>query len=296
MRVFETFHSSKRKNVIAQLSGGLGNQLFQYYTGYVIAAQSRRELVLDDFRTREGSHYKNRVKAKMSVRGLRGLVGFHGHYLSDTLLNRTLSRNIFATRLPFYKKRLAVFDYSPHGERGVDLTVQDINVSDRHEKNIRIRGNLQSKQIVTAAIELGATSSLTVSELSKVAERLIQKVITDKPIGIHLRLLDLGAVFSKLPLGVEYYEESINKIRCEIPDSPIWLFTDDIELAKKLLPQTFVQEISAIVDPYSLSDVETLLIMSMCEGLVLTNSTFSFWAGFFSKSNLVIAPSEFLWN
>lgn len=296
MRTVKKKLGHSRHNVTVQLAGGIGNQLFQYYAGYVIASQSGRELILDDFRTREGSHYINRVNSKMPISGMRGLIGFNERYLSNTPFNRILARNKIATKLPVYKRRIAVIDFSSDGERGTNLTAQDIDISYRHEKTLRVRGDLQSKQIVNTAFQLGANSTLSVRELSNVAIHYVDLVKTLKPIGIHLRLFDLGVKFAKLPLGLSYYQESINSIKSKFPDSPIWLFTDDIELAKTLLPPNFFKEISLIVDPCAISDVETLLIMSMCEGLVLTNSTFSFWAGVFSKSKLVITPPEFLWS
>ena len=281
---------NSNKSLTSQISGGIGNQLFQYYAGFYAASKSRRNLLIDDFRVKDGSFHNNRVKAKMPIVGLRGLDGLGLEIVKSTPISKLLSKNKISKLVPFYRSKFLVFDYSPNGEIGIEMKASDLEFSHLDIPNIRIRGNLQSLDIVQAAIRLGALPTISVQELSSYAEKLLNQGLETKPIGIHLRLKDYGENIKDLVSGSEYYSEGIKHLRGIIPDSPLWLFTDDVQLAMKLLPKSLSSQISLIINPESLNDLETMLVMSNCQGIIIANSTFSFWAGFFQKSQLVVAP------
>ena len=281
---------NSNRSLTIQISGGVGNQLFQYYAGFYAASRSSRHLLIDDFRVKHGSFYKTRLNAEMSIVGLRGLHGLEAQFINSTPISKFLSRNAIAKFVPFYKSKLLAVDYSPTGEIGVGIQESDLEFSNLDIPNIRIRGNLQSLDVVQAAIRLGALSTLSVRKLSDYAEKLLTQGLEIKPIGIHLRLMDYGENIEQLVAGSEYYSEGIKHLKAIIPNSPIWLFADDVQLAVKLLPESITSQISMIINPKTLNDLETMLVMSSCEGLVIANSTFSFWAGFFQKSQLVVAP------
>lgn len=281
---------NSNRSLTIQISGGVGNQLFQYYAGFYAASRSGRLLIIDDLRVQQGSFYKNRINSEMSIVGLRGLHGLEAKFIDSNPVSKILSKNAIAKFVPIYKSNLLAIDYSPSGEIGVGIKESDLDFSHLDIQNIRIRGNLQSVDIVQAAIKLGALSRLSVKELGDHAERLINHSLEAKPIGMHLRLMDYGENTEQLVSASEYYTAGIEHLKAIIPDSPLWLFTDDVKMALRLLPKSITSQISQIINPESLSDLETMLVMSNCEGLVIANSTFSFWAGFFQKSQMVVAP------
>ena len=282
---------SRSRTLTVQIAGGLGNQLFQYYAGYLASVRSQRKLILDDSRISSGVFYDNRINAEMPQLGLKGLSGLDATFISQTSLSRALSQNAIARRVPLYRKTQKLLDFSPNGETGTDLTLKQFDIGESRITNIRLKGNLQSLELVQAAINLGAFSVLQVLDKGEYAEKLLKLCLETRPIGIHLRLRDYSNSKELLELGTEYYIDGITRIRSKIPNSPLWLFSDDVELAFKLLPKKITQDVCLVVNPSDLSDVETLLIMSKCEGLVIANSTFSFWGGFFSKSQSIVAPS-----
>lgn len=286
--MFEKVNSNKTLTI--QISGGVGNQLFQYYAGFYAASKSQRKLLIDDFRVKESFFHKNRLKANMPIVGLRGLNDLDASFIMETPISKLLSRNKISKLIPFYRSKLLIVDYSPAGEIGVGVKAADLEFSQQDVAKIRIRGNLQSLDIVEAAVQLGALSTISVKNIGAHAEKLVNLALETKPIGIHLRLRDYGDDLEGLISGSNYYTEGVKHIKGIIPESPIWLFTDDVQLAMKLLPKSLSSEISLKINPESLNDLETMLVMSNCEGLVIANSTFSFWAGFFQKSQLVVAP------
>lgn len=279
-----------QETITTQLSGGIGNQLFQYYAGFYISAKTGRKLLLDESRVGQGAFYANRRKAEMPIRGLRGLEGLNADFLINPSISRILSVNKIARSIPVYRKKVTILDFAPNGEIGVKLRAGDLDSIPVEYPQIRLRGNLQSLDIVMEAIKLGALSQLDIKEKTSNVRGILEEMARARPIGIHLRLKDYLGSEEKLVLGQNYYKTAVNSLKNVLPDSPLWLFTDDVDLARKLLPLDVAKMVAQTFGPTEFSDVQTLLLMSRCEGLVIANSTFSFWAAFFMTSPHVVCP------
>jgi hypothetical protein len=112
-------------------------------------------------------------------------------------------------------------------------------------------------------------------------------------LSIHLRLGDylerknkrFGVVSQKYILNSIRYLSMIEKF-----DDTI-LFSNDIESAMSLLSHTHIQNLTVI--PSETSILESLFLMSNSPNLVISNSTFSWWAAFLpaESDKIVIAPS-----
>jgi len=112
-----------------------------------------------------------------------------------------------------------------------------------------------------------------------------------KPIILHIRL---GDYFNEPAIGVlplDYYKKAIEKIRISLPQSPIWVFSNDLPKARQLLQDLNVEGIVFIEDDWN-SSVLTLEIMRLGVGYIIANSTFSYWAAMLShdKAKIVFAP------
>jgi hypothetical protein len=103
---------------------------------------------------------------------------------------------------------------------------------------------------------------------------------------IHLRRKDyLKRSHEFVPLQMDYYNRAIERMR-KIDCRSFLVFTDDIEWCRHNLPADFT-----IVDD-SLSDVQSLYLMSKCKNHIIANSTFSWWGSWLCQNpdKIVIAP------
>ena len=88
----------------------------------------------------------------------------------------------------------------------------------------------------------------------------------------------------------DYFLEGVKRIREEIPEAKVFIFSDDVEWVKKNVPFGS--------DVYSESGRDTvyekLRLMSACKHFVISNSSFSWWAQYLSKNEnkIVYAPSR----
>ena len=137
-------------------------------------------------------------------------------------------------------------------------------------------------------LELGSIKPKGESvELAKYIE-LARRV---KPLVIHLRLGDYLLDDNRGIPDLKYYESAITWQNHKTEFNEIWIFSDDIDLAKKKLnklPQSSIKWFQKINN----SDAETFELMRHGHAFVIGNSTFSWWAAYlsYSKNPDVVAP------
>ncbi len=123
----------------------------------------------------------------------------------------------------------------------------------------------------------------------------------DSAVAIHMRFgdfleLDIAAQYGNL--DEKYYSKALNFFRRNgsIQDIEIQLFTDDIKKGKNLLAQMGCTLVNTL-EIENLRPEEELLIMSQYARLIISNSTFSWWAGYLAEdSAIVIAPDPLMKN
>lgn len=121
----------------------------------------------------------------------------------------------------------------------------------------------------------------------------------ENPLVLHLRM---GDYENEGRIGIprmEYYEQAVKELWGEGKYKKIWIFSDDPEKAKKLLPLWILENARWMTQNQD-SAATTLEAMRYGTGYVMSNSTFSWWGAFLSyKSDAtVVAPSPWfkLWD
>ena len=113
-------------------------------------------------------------------------------------------------------------------------------------------------------------------------------------IGIHVRRGDyLNPENATIGvLSIQYYLQALNRVQEEI-DEPckLWLFSDDSEQVSSELHAVGVS-IDRVISHEALGPEEELLLMSECGGLIISNSSFSWWGAFLGKVKVVAAPQK----
>lgn len=145
--------------------------------------------------------------------------------------------------------------------------------------------NLQARKIL---------SSLTLKnddkEVVAHAEGLSEK---EHPLVVHYRLGDY-LIEDRFGIpGSDYYELSIGNLWKTNKYKKIWVFSNDINKAKKIFPSAYLQFVRWFDDP-STSPAETLEQMRFGHAYIISNSTFAWWGAYLSKTPeaTVVAPSK----
>lgn len=102
---------------------------------------------------------------------------------------------------------------------------------------------------------------------------------------IHVRRGDYVRV-SSLLLSPEYYYDAIERIIETEKDVNFHVFSDDIEYCENIF-----KDYDFIYHKYN-SDIQDVVLMSLCDYGIMSNSSFSWWGGYMEKKKLCIYPQH----
>lgn len=127
--------------------------------------------------------------------------------------------------------------------------------------------------------------SEVVSEFKKIAA-------TERPLCVHMRMADYRFDTRIGMIGPAYFIQEIKRELNRNDYGRIWLFSDEPITALNSL-QEFKSKIRLIEN--GISSTETLQLMNLCEGFVISNSTFSWWGAYLSNANPKNITAPFPW-
>jgi len=275
--------------IVSHLTGGLGNQLFQYAAACALADRHRAAVKADLSWFRDPPAGATRRDFELAA--TRAGVG-QLSTLDD--LRRRLALRIAASSIaPRSSIRLqrALSGFSvfvePHFEYTEDLLRQPDNVvlvgcwqSERYFRGLRPR---LVRELVPRR-PLGGRAR-------EVAQRVAR---TSNAVGIHVRRGDYVSSTSTAAYhGVcppEYYEQAVRMIVDERPDAELFVFSDDPGWCRDHLRLRARVEIAS--DEDSGDAVADLHLMALCRHQVISNSSFGWWGAWLSGGDdqIVVAP------
>lgn len=276
------------------LQGGLGNQLFQYFAGSYLAAKLGCQLRIDVRLCQFGysGHgatiadffLEGEIKVSQSSFSPSFLIAKYSNYargaLQRIVRDQELNQKLFA----FYRSKVLGFD--------VELG--------RIKKPLVLQGYFQTwKYHFEVASKTGVLRSRRVSQ-SPWFEQHLAVYDSQKVVAIHIRRGDYLLEGDKLGLLDEkYFLSALEALKEDgLSWDKIWIFTDDVHQVTSSF-QTLIVSHSAevLVPPKGSNPIDSLLLMSEASALVMSNSSFSWWAGKLGKtSKKVVAPEPWFRN
>lgn len=238
--------------VIVQLSGGLGNQMFQYAVGRCVAYKLNTELKLDltqakiSFKPKHHAHYR------------LGDFNILENFATPEEIARVKATGVFAP--PFQnigdgKKDVFISGNAFHSEE----SFRDVAYIIRHEFTLK-------------------------KPLHKNSAAWEQKIrVADCSVALHIRHGDYMNdahihIIGVIPL--DYYQTCVKQLKKSFPNITVFVFSDDPLWARKNLkldtPTEFVNDCE--------TDNEEFYLMSICKHIIIANSTFSWWAAWLNPN------------
>lgn len=197
------------------------------------------------------------------------------------------SKNIFHKLDTSFKN----FDINKMLTLNENLKTQEFieNINIETEKNIGLYGYFQTskyfdkyKKEILNLIQIPDNDILVVN---KYIEDLKIKYNNKKLVGIHIRRGDYLSLRWELPKS--YYEEAINYFKNLYENVEFVLFSDDINWAINNLN---INEFSDKID------YQEIFIMSKMDGIIMSNSTFSWWSVYLGNIENVVTPYPWFKN
>lgn len=256
----------------AQLTGGLGNQLFTYARLALRAKELGIELCIDgSVAERVLGRYPDLFDFKLMNESKKSAVDYS---VIKTQLERALWRTSFTRNLSKRYQQEAL---------GSQVTFPE-NI-----RGWKVRGFFQDFEIARDFIDAFSKNPLSLKFESRILEEYTSNLEFSNTLGIHMRRGDyLNYKDSYGVLSDEYYVKALHKALEKYDFDRIMIFTDSPNLVRDFSSNMLLP--AEIVTAQELSTSETLILMSRCMGLITSNSTFSFWAAALSDHNKVLTP------
>jgi hypothetical protein len=271
------------------LTGGLGNQLFQYSA--LLSTKGKNSLVIDAINGSPRSElsgsadlfqFKILDNIKISQNLMPQITKRAVGYSLRSHLEPKVTENSKAWRL--LTEIATSLLLSLHLKKVIHIQVptdlgfeKDLNLL---QKNNYLVGYFQSWRWASI-LQNNTQYELTLKHHSHQLEQLIEKAEKEKPLILHVRLGDYVAENGFGIPSASYYEKATLFHMSKNGKQKIWLFSDDPNNAISRL--NFLSKFEVrIIENLEFSAAETLELMRHGNGYVIANSTFSWWAAFLS--------------
>ncbi len=264
--------------VQVQLSGGLGNQLFQYAAALAFAKKNNCDLYLD---TSFYDNSKNRkfelssfnISSKYSKNNIwtKFYNAFHNHIFNK--------KNVPFKNLPIYKEFGFSYDKNLLNQK-IPLILEGYWQSEKYFASVAaiIRKEFQWKN---------ADKFYNLP--------LLNEINSCNSVSIHLRKGDylsnslVNAIHGIVPN--EYYMLAIDLIKSKTKIDKIYIFSDDLKAADE-----FIREYGIGINASALND-NTMLdfyLLQKCKHNIIANSSFSWWSAWLNSNpnKIVVAPKR----
>ena len=294
---------SRKSRICVEITGGLGNQLFQLAAATSLRTNNE-EIVRVDW---------GLGKARLNAKGIPDLFDFElpayvelakrkrfnwlprktfGYLLRMGFSPRGYERVELINKIIRKFGGLILFIY--FGTKRTPVVSQDLGYSSIQEpaSGFVLVGYFQSHVYLNSEYSQDIIKSIRPIENSEAVNQLKEMAKEESPLVVHFRF---GDYLLESDFGIPDESYYLNAIRSEWDSGAykkIWVFSDDLELAKQKFPRELIEFVRWI-EPIGGSSALSLESMRFGKGYVIANSTFSYWAAIlaYNEEVRVIAPT-----
>lgn len=269
--------------IITRITGGLGNQMFQYAFGRELAERHDTELKLDlgvytDPRQRQEPErtydldiFNIRATAASEDEIFR-LAKRLRNDIADRVLNRLLGVKAGHIREPHFHFSHQAYDSSD---------------------NVYLSGYWQSPKYFRETEHLLRGEFTFRDPMSDNAVPIFDSISSTNSVCVHVRRGDFVINPINGLYGADYYKKAEELVLERVSDPHYFVFSDDIEWCRSNL--SFAGRTHFVDDDFGPRKFrDDLRLMSACKHFVIANSSFSWWAAWLNAEpeKTVIAPAE----
>ncbi len=267
-----------REGIMICLSGGLGNQMFQYALylyfkskgGWVkiddsteYAREKKRSPQLDFF----GIHYEKASPEE--------ICHWTDSYLD--LLSR-IRRKLTGRKTRLYRDS---YTFDPHVLELKDAYLYGWWQSEKYFKTV--------EQQVRQAFRF------SVRGLSAENMRHLEAIDSTESVGVHIRrgdYLEADQLYGGI-CTAQYYKRAMEQMREQVPDCRFFLFTNDVPWVREHMEKDGVTIVEGNDEAHGYLD---MFLMSRCKHNIIANSSFSWWAAWLNENpkKRIIAPASWM--
>lgn len=270
--------------IVVKLSGGLGNQLFQYSFGRYLSLKYNTELKFDVQLDINTSNFTPRLlglskfRVDMNFASLKEISRFKN--FNSGFFSRVERKLI--QKFPFFNKKYII-------EKTFDILNKELLIDDSYYE-----GYWQSEYYFKSIIDVLRRDLQLNFDLNEENKRIADDILNSMSVSLHIRRGDYISVNSNSKIysvcSLQYYHDAINLFKLKFERPVFYIFTDDIDWAK----ENFMGDIFNVIDINQDNPHADMFLMSICKHNIIANSSFSWWGAWlnFNENKLVVAPKN----
>lgn len=270
--------------IIIKLTGGLGNQLFQYALGRRLSIDRDSPLKLDITSFNDGIRaYKlNKLRIIAEIANREEISKFIYPYRRGFLNDLN---DLYQTKIPYEKKRIVK-------EQSLLYDSRILN----GKRDVYLSGYWQSYKYFNAIFDKIRQEFSVINDPDEQNQELIQKILSEESVAIHFRRGDYVTNPNIRTCTPDYYAQAIELINKRSERPHYFIFSDDPDWVKNNF--NFTGKRTYINHNGSEKDYEDLRLMSFCKHHIIANSTFSWWGAWLSdyKDKIIISPKNWFYD
>ena len=277
--------------IIVKLTGGLGNQMFQYAAGRALALKHKTPLKLDL------SWYNTPFEEGITPREYE--LGIFN--IEENIANSDEIRELTSSKLSMPLKTLYYIIKKPYPkseqhimEKGYCFNKELIGLGD----NVYLEGYWQSEKYFEHVKDIIKSDFIFKIPLNNTVMELKNKISSEESVSLHVRRGDFvkDKVVNQIHgiCSPEYYSNCITYIKERINNPIFYIFSDDITWVKENL--AIENEKIYIDENISKLGHEQMFLMSNCKHNITANSSFSWWGAWLNnnQNKMVLCPDEWI--
>lgn len=258
--------------IIVKLSGGMGNQMFQYALGRSLALK-----------------YNTKLKIDLSFLNRKDM--------GPGFIYREYDLDLFNVKSDFtinpFRRVIKVNE--PHFHYSQEL-INDLDVKLKDGKNIQLNGYWQTPQYFTDVENVLRLDFQFKDKVEYAQDNLISEMYTliknTNAVMINVRRADyLNTNFHGV-MGNDFIMNGVEYLKSRVENPHFFIFSDDIEWCKENIK---LDNMTIVDHNYKGHKFGYYLqLMSICKHFIIPNSTFAWWAAWLNNSpeKIVIAPKH----
>ncbi|MCW3786767.1 alpha-1,2-fucosyltransferase [Plebeiibacterium sediminum] len=270
--------------LVVKYIGGLGNQLFQL--AFVLELRERGYKVFEDitdyryYDRHQGFEVDKVFDIQIKHVDVKNLSRLRSDYPS--VINKIKSKLLGGVKLKSTHIFQNNFDFSKI----------------ENQKDYYLEGYWQNCNTYLIKDNLRSFIKFKSFSLSTKNKNVLECINSSNSVGVHIRrgdYLNKENISHFEQVGVEYYLKAKEIIQSKLKDNvQFFFFSDDIDFVKSNYDWGCnVKYIDWNVGDKSYLD---MYLMANCKGLIIPNSTFSWWAGILGKDKKHVVAPKYWWQ
>lgn len=278
--------------IITQLSGGLGNQMFQYALGRALSLKLNTKLALDITSFDNQPHTDTTREYELDVYKLSATIASQNDLANwdrpsrwKLVLNKYLKFNLNPYPINYIKEESHKFDQK---------------VLDKSD-NTYLSGYWQSeKYFLDYRNQIMSDFNTRSQKISSKNKKLLDSISKVNSISLHVRRSDYvtnpNANKFHGTCELSYYQHAMKYIESRIKKPNYFVFSDDPAWVRNNIKSN--HPIIYITHNSGKNSHEDIRLMSQCKHNIIANSSFSWWGAWLNKNDhkIVVAPKHWFKN